>query len=163
MATTPHNELEFHRETAKKCFNEAWDFLDKKNRDAKDEQAMLHLTHAACYHWSFVAGSENERMRHIAIADWQISRAYAALNQSQLALQFARSALEICEKNGLSEILHTGYEGMARACAVGKDYESARRYIGKAREQLDAATGMDEEDRKIYSDQIRETEDLIHQ
>jgi tetratricopeptide (TPR) repeat protein len=149
------SEIEFHRETAKKCFNEAWDYLDKQGRDALDEQQMLHLAHTARYHRSFVGTAEN-----FAIGDWQISRVYAALQEPRLALQFAKSSLEIMQKNNLVEILCTGYEGMARAFAIAKDYESARNYILKAREQL-ANSILDDEDRKIYSDQIRETEELI--
>lgn len=152
------SELEFHRGTAKKCFNQAWDYLDKKNRDAGDDQMMMHLVHTARYHWSFIGTVEN-----FAVGDWQISRVYAALNQPQLALHFAKSALEIMQKSNLSGILHTGYEGMARAYAIGKEHRSARDYINKAREQLNKATGLDDEDRKIYSDQIRETEELIGQ
>jgi hypothetical protein len=65
------------------------------------------------------------------------------------------------EKNGLSDILCTGYEAMARAYAVGKEFEAARDYVNRAREQL-AKSNVDEEDRKIYLAQIRETEQLVH-
>jgi tetratricopeptide (TPR) repeat protein len=148
-------ELEFHRETAKKCFNETWDFLEKKNRDANDERQMLHLAHTARYHRSLIGTAKN-----FAIGDWQISRVYAALQEPRLALQFAKSSLEIIQKNNLLDILCTGYEAMARAYAVAKDYDSARNYITKAREQL-ANSIVDDEDRKTYSDQIRETEEMI--
>ncbi len=151
------NELEFHRKTARECFNRAWDYLDKKDRDAHDEQLMLHLAHVSRYHWGF-AGSA----RNLAVGDWQISRVYAALNQPDFALLFARTALETCQKNNLSEILSSGYEGMARAYAIAKDYQSAKNYINKAREQLLLSTA-DDEDKKTYSDQIRETEELISQ
>ena len=150
------SELDFHRKLAKECFNSAWDFLDKKRRNANDEQKMLHLAHASRYHWTFVGTPRN-----LAVSDWQISRIYAALNEPRLAIQFAKSSLEICEKNGISDTLHTAYEGMARAHAVGKDYKSAQDYVAKAREQLGQLTGLDEEDRKIYADQIRETEAMI--
>jgi geranylgeranyl pyrophosphate synthase len=147
-------EIEFHRKTARECFNKAWDYLDKKDRDTSDEQQMLHLAHASRYHWGIVGNPSN-----LAVGDWQISRAYAALKQPKLALHFAKSALETCQKNDLSEILHTAYEGMARACAVANDHESAKEYLKKAREQLDKLT-MDDEDRKGYLDQIHETEEL---
>jgi tetratricopeptide (TPR) repeat protein len=150
------SEANFHRESAKKCFNQAWDYLDKKERDAKDEQEMLHLAHASRYHWSLVGDP-----RKLAVGDWQISRIYAALNEPHLALRFAKSTLENCQKNKLSELLPSAYEGMARAYTVAKDYQSARNYVNKAREQLASSTGLDDEDKKIYSDQIRETEELI--
>jgi hypothetical protein len=131
--------------------------LEKKNRNADDDQQMLHLAHTARYHRSFVGTAKN-----FAIGDWQFSRVYAAIEEPCLAIRFAKSSLERTERNSLLDILCTGYEAMARAYAVAKDYESARDYIGKAREQLAKSTG-DDEDRKIYSDQIRETEELVGQ
>jgi tetratricopeptide (TPR) repeat protein len=148
---------EFHRETARKCFNETWDYLEKRNRDANDDQQMLHLAHTARYHRSFVGNARN-----FAIGDWQISRVYAAIEEPRLAIHFAKSSLEKMEQNNLSDILCTGYEAMARAYAIAKDYESARDYVRKARDHLARST-VDDEDRKIYSDQIRETEELIGQ
>jgi hypothetical protein len=85
---------------------------------------------------------------------------YAALNQPQLALRFARSCVELCGKHHLSEILSTAYEAMARAFAVAGDTRSAKNYIKKAYEQLDASS-VDDEDRKVFAGQIRETEKLI--
>jgi len=157
------NETQFHRETAKKCFNEAWEYLEKNTRDANDEQQMLHLAHTARYHWSLVESDKTELVRHLAISDWQISRVYAGLNEPQLALHFAKSALRIMEENNMQDILHTGYEGMVRAFAVGKDNVSATDYIKKAREQLGRTVDIDDEDRRIYSEQIHETESLIGQ
>jgi len=148
---------EFHRQTARRCFNETWDYLDKKDRSANDEQQMLHLVHTARYHQSFIGTARN-----FAIGDWQISRVYAAIGEPRLAIHFAKSSLEIMEKNNLSDILSTGYEAMARALAIAKDNDSARDYIRKAREQLDKST-VDDEEKKIYLDQIRETEQLIRE
>ena len=148
-------ELEFHKKTAIKCFNEAWDYLDKKSRTANDEQQMLHLAHASRYHWGF-AGSA----RNFAIGDWQLSRVYAALEEPRLALHFAKSALEITQKNNLSDNLPSAYEGMARAYAVAKEKRSAMDYIKKARQALEAAE-MSSDDKKVYSDQIDETEALL--
>jgi hypothetical protein len=149
------SDLEFHRKIARECFNETWNYLDKTERNDEDKRQMLNLAHASRFHWSFVGTAEN-----LAVGDWQVSRVYAALNQPSLAIHFAKSALEICQKNSLSEILVTAYEGMARAHATAKDTESARDYIKKARQQL-GVSNADEEDRKIYLDQIRETEELI--
>ena len=156
MSNMSEGELEFHRKTAKKCFNEAWDYLDKKSGDAQEERQMLHLAHASRYHWGLVGTPKDQ-----AIGDWQISRIYATLNQPNLTLHFAKSCLEACEKNNLSDIIHTACEGMARAHAIGKDYKSAREYIRKAREHFDRLTGLNEEDKKIYLHQLRETEELI--
>ncbi len=147
-------EREFHRKNGVECFNRAWEYLEKKDRTLHDDQLMLHLAHASRYHWSF-AGTP----RNLAIGDWQISRVYAALDQPGLALHFAKTSLQICQKNNLAEALISAYEGMARAYATAKDHQSAREYINKARDQL-LLTTVDDEDKKLYSDQIRETEQL---
>ena len=148
-------QREFHRKAGARCFNEAWEYLDKKRRSRDDNRCMLTLVHASRFHWGLV-GQARER----AVADWQVSRAYAAVHEPQLALLFARSSLELCEANHLSEFLCTAYEAMARAFAVADDSRSARKYLRKARAQLEASSA-DDEDRKIFLSQIRETEKLI--
>jgi tetratricopeptide (TPR) repeat protein len=158
MIVMLNDELEFHKKTAKKCFDEAWDYLDKKSRDANDEQQMLHLAHASRYHWGLVGNARN-----FAIGDWQLSRVYGALSEPRLALHFAKSALEITQKNNLSDNLPSAYEGMARAYAVAKEKRSSMDYIKKAREALAEATDMSAEDKKVYSGQIDETEALLKQ
>ena len=116
---------------------------------------MLHLAHASRYHWSFVWTPKN-----LAVGDWQISRVYATLNQADLALHFAETSLEIGEKNKLSEILISAYEAMARAHATARNYPIAKQFLDRAKSQLQASA-LDEEDRKIYDGQIRETELMI--
>ena len=148
-------EDDFHRKIAAECFNRTWDYLEKKNRSTDEDQMMLILAHASRYHWSLIGKPWN-----FTTGDWQISRVYAALNQPELALSFAKTALEISQKNNLSERLVSAYEGMARAYAVGKKYLNAKEFVNRAREQL-RAVSLDVEDRKTYSDQIDETERMI--
>ncbi len=81
-------EEKFHSETAKKCFNAAWDYLDKKARDSSDDLQMLSLAHASRYHWNIIG-----QPRNLAISDWQVSRIYAVLQQPQLSLRYAESSL----------------------------------------------------------------------
>ena len=83
-----------------------------------------------------------------------------SLKQPDLFLHFARSSLEIGEKNNLPEVVLTANEAMARAHATGKKYQLAKEFLDKAKCQLRAAS-LEEEDRKIYGDQIRETEKMI--
>jgi hypothetical protein len=149
------SERRFHRKTAAQCFNKTWDYLDKKKRTADHDAIMLHSAHASRYHWSLVGSPGN-----LAVGDWQISRVYAALDQPSLSLRFAKSSLEIARKNKLPEILVTAYEAMARAHAVAKNFTAARNHLGKALTQLDSLT-IEDGDREIYLDQIRETERMI--
>ena len=151
----PQNEHDFHRKIAADCFNRTWDYLEQKNRSPDEDQIMLNLAHASRYHWCLIGKPWN-----FSTGDWQISRVYATLNQPDLALSFAKKALEISVKNNLSERLISAYEGMARAYAVAKKYPSAKEFINKAREQL-RNVSLDAEDLKTYSNQIDETERMI--
>lgn len=151
----PQAEKEYHRRTAVSCFNRAWECLVMKNRTQEDDRQMLLLAHASRYHWGLVGTSRNR-----AVGEWQISRVYAALGQPQLALQFAKTSLATCKKDGLGEIIHTAYEAVARAYAVAKDYENARKYLERARRHLDSLA-LEKEDKRVFSDQICETEALI--
>lgn len=150
------SEKEFHRKIAVKCFNAAWNFLDKKDRSVGDDMQMLLLAHASRYHWSLIGELSN-----FAVGDWQLSRAYASLKQPELALLFAKSSLDLCERNNLSDLLLSAYEGLARAHVVAGNYPQARDFIKKAHDKLEFVT--DQEDKKIYGDQINETEAMIPQ
>ena len=152
----PEPEQEFHRKVAAECFNRTWDYLEKKNRSPEDDQIMLTLAHASRYHWNVIGKPLN-----FAIGDWQISRAYSALNQPDLAIHFAKTSLQMCRKNNLSGwLLASAYEGMARAYIAAKDYRLAREYVDKASLQLRSEV-VDEEDLKTVSDQIDETERML--
>jgi len=148
-------DKEVHRKVTAECFNRTWDFLEQKNRSLDDDQMMLNLAHASRYHWSLIGKPWN-----FTTGDWQISRVYAALNQPDLALSFAKKALETSQKHNLSERLISAYEGMARAHAAATEYPLAREFVSKARVQL-LAVSLDDENRKTYSDQIDETERMI--
>ena len=148
----PRDEREFHRKIAARSFNLTWDYLDMKKRTTKDDLEMLSAAHSSRYHWHLVGTPRN-----LAIADWQVSRVYAAIRQPQLSLQFAESSLDLCEGNGLADIIHTAYEALARAYAVAENYPKAEAYLRKARQQLDSLK-LDKAERKLYLDQIHQTE-----
>jgi len=154
MPKTSSSELDFHRKIAKQCFNETWELLDKKDRTPEDDKQMLLLTHTSRYHWATVGNTSN-----LAVGEWQISRVYANLKQAEPSLLFARSALDLCVKNKLSDLLPSAYEGMARAYATANDAPHARDCVARARKELESV--KDNEDRKLYADQISETEALI--
>ena len=150
------SEQELHRKIAKQCFNKTWDYLEKKNRTPDDDKQMLILAHTSRYHWGLVGNARN-----LAVGEWQISRVYADLKQAEPSLLFAKSSLDLTIKNNLTELLPSTYEGMARAYAVARQPQLAREYIVKARKELESIE--DKEDKKIYADQINETESLLQQ
>jgi hypothetical protein len=148
-------ERQFHRKTAVRCFNEAWDFLEKRGRNPQDDVRMLQLAHTSRYHWGLVGNAANK-----AVGDWQLSRVYAALDEPRLSLLYANSSLEACERGGLNQFIGTAYEALARAYAIGGNRKSARGYLKMARAHLEALD-LGAESRKIYLGQTEDTEKLI--
>jgi len=154
MPEATEQEVEFHKKTAKQCFNKTWDYLEKKNRTPDDDRQMLILAHTSRYHWGLIGN-----VRSLAVGEWQISRVYADLKDAEPSLLFAKSSLELVMKNGLSDLLASAYEGVARAYAIGHKPQLARDYLVKARKELESI--KDEEDKKIYAGQINETEAIL--
>ena len=151
----PAKEREIHRKVATKCFNQAWDLMVKKDRNPTEDSQLLYLAHASRYHWGLVGTPTNR-----AVGEWQLSRIYADLGHPKLAVKFAKTCLATCKENGLTEITHTANEAMARAYAVAKDYQKARKYLQVAHHQLDRLV-LGKEDRRLYMDQLNETAALI--
>jgi flavin reductase (DIM6/NTAB) family NADH-FMN oxidoreductase RutF len=99
--------------------------------------------------------------RNFAVGDWQISRAYAAIGEGGLSLKYAKSALECCVSHSLNDMIHTAFEGVARAYAVDGDTENARINLDKARAHL-SSMKMGANDSEPYLAQIEETERMLH-
>jgi hypothetical protein len=57
-------------------FNATWTLLEKDTR-TRDEDATLHMAHAARHHW---AASRTDAA-HLARGEWQCSRVYAVLGR----------------------------------------------------------------------------------
>jgi hypothetical protein len=148
-------ERELHRKLAAACFNQAWDYLEMRRRTGEEDVVMLNLAHSSLHHWKVVGTP-----RHVAISEWQLSRAYVEVGFPELAILLAKSCLERCAANGLADIVHSANEGLARAYAADGEIRKARKHIAKARSQL-SELKLSSEDRKVYSDQIAETASLI--
>jgi len=146
------SDREFHRKLAADCFNEAWTLLDDAHRDEPGDRRLLDLVHASRYLWGVVGGPKER-----AIGDWQVSRAYASVNEPGLALRYAEACLTLCEEHQLADLLSTAYEGIARAHGLAGRTRSAREYLHRARTALDLAP-VGAEDRRNYLNQIRDTE-----
>ena len=116
---------------------------------------MLDLAHSSRYHWGLVGDA-----RAKAIADWQVSRVYAAVREPRLSMRYARACLAMCDEHGLKELACTAEEALARACASASDLRGGRRHLARARALLEAAK-LDAEGRAVYGGQILETERLL--
>ena len=130
----------WHRIFAASCFNRAWDLIDKPDRTPQDDAAMLMATLASRFHWEAVGTDQNR-----VVGDWQVAHVASLLGLSSLALQFARSALDLAVEQGFEGWrLASCHEGMARAHACSGNDEERDRHIRTARRLLDTVDDADE-------------------
>ncbi|MFW9773826.1 MAG: hypothetical protein ACFFEO_16870 [Candidatus Thorarchaeota archaeon] len=140
--------LEHHEKIAKETFNKTWDFLDKKDRSSEDIKEMIHTVHASRYHWGILVSEGKGTALNLQRGDWIISRVYSVLENGESALFYAKSCLELTEKNNIGDLdLAFAYEAMARAFAVLKNKEEFEKYFKLA---IDAGEKIKKKDDKDY-------------
>jgi hypothetical protein len=123
----------WHRIFAASAFNQAWDLIEKPDRSAEDDGAMLAATFASRYHWEAVGTDENR-----VVGDWQIAHVASLMGLAPLALRFARAALDRAVEQGFEGWrMASCHEGMARAHACAGNVTERDRHVKTARLLLD--------------------------
>jgi len=132
-----------HRYFSAYCFNQAWNFIEKKDRTAEDDLLMAALSQASIWHWR---QREDCSDRNLAVGYWQASRIQAILDNGTEALRLANVSLSY---SGELQPFHLGYahEAMARAELLVGNAERAAAHLSLAREL--AARVDDEDDRAL--------------
>jgi hypothetical protein len=132
------------RKLAVELFNRAWKLMEQSARTPAEDDELLHCAHASRYHW-IAAGTAINAAR----GEWQCSRVYTVLGRAEPALHHARRCLELVRQADDAEDWDEpfAHEALARAHAVPRDAEAARRAIDLAREG--AARIEDAEDREL--------------
>ena len=148
VPTTAGDQLdaEAHRRLGAELFNHVWRLLEADERNAEQNDEMLHAAHASRWHWSRTAVEDlNQRL---AVGEWQCSRVYAVLGRGEPALFHARRCLERVERGGVeSWAVASAYEAMARASSVAGDRAAFEEWRERARSA--AAAIEDDEDREV--------------
>jgi len=136
-----------HRKIGGDLFNYTWSLLDRKDRDAEDDEEMTHAAHASRYHWAHAGTDLNT-----SVGDWQLSRVYATLGRAEPALHHARRCLEVTRRRRFGRFyLAYAYEGMARASSVAGDRRARNRYLREAR-RVGAGIRAKDERRMLFED-----------
>ena len=84
----------WHRRFAARANDHGWDLVEAPDRCAAEDRHMLHLAHAAAYHWSAIGTP-----LHKARADLLVAAAHAQLGLGPTAVTFAAAAWDEIEKN----------------------------------------------------------------
>lgn len=140
---------QWHRHFAVEMYNASWDLLGRTDRSPDDDAALMAAAFGSAAHWDHIGTDENR-----AIGDHQIAKAAGAVGLPDVAVVYARRALDRVERGGLPDwLLAAAHEGMARACAVAGDAEGRAHWIEQCTRTLAAVT--DPDDRAVVADQLR--------
>ena len=135
---------EEHRERGIEIFGLTWALVDRSDRTADDNEAMIRAAYASAYHWSLAARRtvENE-----VRGEWMLSRVHALAGFGDTALRHATRCLRMTEAAGLTDFdLGFAHEAMARSLACLGNVDEARRHLAIAR----ATPIAEPEDRSIF-------------
>ena len=131
MANPDFDQAAAHKYFAADCFNKAWELIDKEERTADDDEAMIRLNQASMWHWT---QREDCTDKNLSIGYWQASRIYAILGQADNALHYGQLALDYSHEAGAFYRAY-GHEALARAQRVAGN-------AGQVEEQLRAARAL---------------------
>ena len=145
---TPELDPATQRAVAVALFNRVWELLEKPDRTGADDDELVNAAHASRHHWTSIGTP-----KHLAIGDWQISRAYSTLGRAEPAVHHARRCLDNATTvTDEPWLLASAYEGLARAYAVAGDRAAAQEWKAKAQTQI--ALDPDPDNREIVERDI---------
>lgn len=138
-----------HRALAAGYFNAAWDLIDAAERTPAQDRDLLTLAFASRQHWIEAGGTEE----NIAVSDWQVAYAASLAGLPDVALVFARTAVERAEAADVPLWLRASTrEGLARAYAAAGDRPSYEQEAQRCRDLLARVT--EAEDRDLVQSQL---------
>ena len=135
-----------HRSLAAQTYNATWELLEA-SRTPEQDRELLCIAMASRYHWSQEGGQQQQ-----AVADWMVSRCFAAVGEGQLALSFAGAALHGMPEDAPPWLRASLLEGMARALSAAGNVRARDGHLARARKELEAET--DQENRALIESQI---------
>lgn len=110
------------RQAAMDLFHRTWRYLDRGDRVAEHDEAMIASAEASLWHWRRVGAATQW-----AIGEWQCSRVHAVLGDGERALAHAQRCLGIAEADRVDDFVPaSAHEALSRAYAVLGDMEAAR-------------------------------------
>jgi hypothetical protein len=142
MAKKPDFDLAAaHKYFSAKCFNNAWDLMEKQNRASQEDEEMVRLSLASHWHWT---QREDYKNKEMSIAHWQTSRIYAILGQADNARRYGQLCLEASQGQDLPPFcLGYAYEALARAESVAGNSDKMEEHLREAQEVAEKMSDPD--------------------
>jgi hypothetical protein len=138
-----------HARLAIGYFDAAWEHIEATDRSAEQNRDMLTAAFASRQHWIDADG----KAENLAIADWQVAHAASLAGWGDVALVFARSAVDRAESNDVPTWLKAStHEGLARAHATAGETDGYTYEADLTRALLEKVA--DPEDRALVASQL---------
>ena len=131
----PKDDAKVHENFSVYCFNSAWDLMDKTERTPTEDEDMLRLSMASCWHWTQRSDCTNQQL---SIGYWQISRIHSMLGRSIEARRYGELCLAASHDTSVAPFsLAYAYEALARASALAKNEAMKLEYIDLANKVIE--------------------------
>jgi len=139
-----------HKYFSARCFNQAWELMEKAVRSEDENRLMAALSQASIYHW---LQREDRNDQRLSVGYWQASRIQSLLGNAAEAIRLARISL------GYSAHLNPFYlgyahEALARAHGLARDLAAAKQHLAAARECAARVSSKDE--RELLESDLRQ-------
>ncbi len=129
-----------HKHFSQKCFNQAWDLMEKSGRTQEEDLQMLYLSLASIWHWT---QRDDCAPKNLAVGYWQASRIYSMLGEADNARRFGQLSLDYSREEA-PFLKAYAFEALARAELLAGNHSSKSRYLKQARELTNSVTDVNE-------------------
>ncbi|MCU0519706.1 MAG: hypothetical protein MUF84_03295 [Anaerolineae bacterium] len=142
---------EAHLAFAKQANGEVWSLLDKADRSADEDHAMVVAAFASLYHWRAVGQAVHHQR-----GEWLIAHVFTVLGDVRPAVAYAERCMATTEahRGQMTDFdLAYAYEGLARAHALAGRDQDARHYLAEAMRA--GSEILDPDDRSIFEGDVQ--------
>ncbi len=134
-----------HRWFAVNCFNRAWEYINKTERTAEEDEEMIRLSLASTWHWTQRPDCTNINR---SISLWQNSRVYTLAGQAENAKHYGQMCMEASQSEDVAPFYRAyAYEALARAESLGGNHQVVKALVMEARRLAEQVA--EEEDRNL--------------
>ncbi len=139
-----------HQYFSVQCFNDTWNYIDKKERTDEENEKMIELAMASLWHWT---QREDCTQQNLSIGYWQVSRVYALAGQAGNAVRYGNLCLEVSQGEDIPAFcVGYAYEALARAEFVAGNKTASAAHLKKANEAAEKVGKKD--DRQMLLDDL---------
>lgn len=141
MSEQKDDMAKIHENLSVHCFNSAWDLMDKTERTSAEDEDMLRLSMASCWHWTQRPDCTSQ---HLSIGYWQVSRIHSMLGRSIEARRYGELCLAASHDDAVAPFaLAYAYEALARAAAIAKNEAMKLEYVALANKIINIISDAD--------------------